>query len=344
VIRRPLPRLLALLLVPVLTTACGDDDRSDGASASVATEATGEWSFTDDRGVEVSLPERPQRIVAYDNAAAALIPLGVRPVGIFGGSAPEDSSLLTGLDLDGIESVGEVYGELNFEALAAVQPDLIVTLFDPAQEGPAFGFLENAQETAQEIAPIVALDGAADPGAAIERFEELAAGLGTDVDSPEITADREAFTEALAGLEAAVAAKPDLQAVALQSYPGDGIYFARPGAFPSLRLFRAAGLDVVEPDGDPGDVNDDFVNYFWELVSPELGGKHPADLVLLGNNDGAMDAQQILEVSTLAERPAVRAGQIVTWQVLDRYSYDAFTAQLEELTEAVADADAALAP
>ncbi len=144
--RRPLPCLLGLLLVPTLfVTACGDDDASDSGSGSAAEsappEATGEWSFTDDRGIDVTLPEQPERIVAYHNAAAALIPLRVHPVGVFGGSAPEDSSLLAGLDLDGIDSVGEVYGELNFEALAAADPDLIVTLFDPAQEGPSFGFL-----------------------------------------------------------------------------------------------------------------------------------------------------------------------------------------------------------
>ncbi len=332
-IRRPLRCVIGLLLAPTLVlSACGDDDSPDRASGS---EAEGQWSFTDDRGVEVTLPEQPQRIVAYDNAAAALIPLGVRPVGIFGGSEPEDSSLLTGLDLDDIESVGAVYGELNFEALAAVEPDLIVTLFDPAQEGPAFGFLENAQGTAEAVAPIIALDGTADPAAAIERFEELATALGADLDSPQISADRDAFAAALDELEAAVDANPGLRAVALQAYPGDGIYFARPDAFPSLRLFREAGLDIVEPDGDPGDVNEDFVNYFWELVSLELGGKYPADLVLLGNNEGAMDAQQILDVPTLAAHPAVQADQIVTWQVLDRYSYAAFTEQVQQLTDAI---------
>jgi iron complex transport system substrate-binding protein len=331
----------------LVVSACGDDEaggESGPEAQDGSAEAGGEWSFTDDRGVEVTLPERPERIVAYHNAAAALLPLGVQPVAVFGGSAPENSSLLSGLDIDGIESVGETYGELNFEALAAVDPDLIVTLFDPAQEGPAFGFLENAQETAEEVAPVVALDGAADPVAGIERFEELAAALGADLDAPEVTADREAFDAAFAELEDAVAAKPGVRALAFQVYPGDGIYFARPDAFPSLRLLRDAGLDIVEPDGDPGDVNDDFVNYFWDFVSLEHGGKYPADLALLGNNEGAMNAEQVLDVATLAAHPAIAAGQTVTWQVLDRYSYRAFTAQLEEVAAAVAAADPATVP
>ena len=334
----------AILLAPLLLAAgCGDDDSDDAATTS-DTGTAEEWSFTDDRDVTVTAPEAPQRVVAYHNAAAALIPLGVRPVAVFGGSAPEDSSLLSGLDVSGIESVGDVYGELNYEALAAVDPDLIVTLFDPAQQGPAFGFLEDAEDIAGDIAPIVALDGTADPEDAIGRFEELADALGADLDAPEVAADRDAFHEAVEDLEAAIADNPGLTAAAMQAYPGDGIYWARPDKFASLRLFAEAGLELVEPEGDPGDVNEDFVAWFWDLVSFELGGKYPADLLLVGNNEGAMDAQQITSVETLAAQPAVAAGQTVEWQVLDRYSYAAFTEHIEALTAAVEAADPDVVP
>jgi len=327
-----------LLLAALLISACGDDGaETDAAPADAA------WTFTDDRGVEVALDEVPDRIVAYDNAAAALIPLGVRPVAVFGGSAPEDSPLLQGLDLEGIASVGEVYGELNFEALAAADPDLIVTLFDPTQTGPAFGFLEDAEAIAGDIAPIVALDGTADPETAIGRFEELVTAIGGDVDAAEVAAERDRYRAAVDSLAAAVAANPGVRALAVQAYPGDGIYFGRPEAFPSLRLFREAGLELVEPASEATDVNQDFVGHFWEFVSFELGGSYPADLVLLGNNEGTMDATQILDVPTLAGLPAVQAGQLVTWQGLDRYSYGAFADQLEALAAAVTAADPALA-
>lgn len=91
--RRPIHRVLAVSAIPVLLLAgCGDDETASPSAAAPNSGSGSDWTFTDDRGVEVALSEPPDRIVAYENAAAALIPLGVRPVGVFGGSAPEDSS------------------------------------------------------------------------------------------------------------------------------------------------------------------------------------------------------------------------------------------------------------
>src|SRR4051812_42919727 len=44
----------------------------------------GSWVFTDDRGITVTLPGMPKRIIADVNVAAALWDFGVRPVGLFG--------------------------------------------------------------------------------------------------------------------------------------------------------------------------------------------------------------------------------------------------------------------
>ena len=46
----------------------------------------GSWSFTDDRGVTLTSPAVPSRIVAQTSAAAALYDFGVQVVGIYGPS------------------------------------------------------------------------------------------------------------------------------------------------------------------------------------------------------------------------------------------------------------------
>jgi iron complex transport system substrate-binding protein len=322
--------------------ACGDDD-DDGAAAT--TEAAA-WTFVDDRGTEITLDAPPERIVAYENAAGALIPLGITPVGVFGSSVPADSPQLEGLDVTGVESVGSVYGEVNFEAVAELEPDLIVTLYDPEQTGPAFGFLDNGEELAEAIAPVLVIDGGskADAEPTIERFIELAEAMGGDLDDAAIDASRQRFDDAVAALRSTVEANPGVEVVAMAPYAGDLVYFARPQHFASLRLFRDAGVELAEPEGDPGDQTTDFAQYFYDPVSFELAGKYPADLYLLGNNVGVMGADDVAADPAFAQLPAVEAGRFVEWRMIDAYSYDRFAGDVEALTAAIAAADASLVP
>ncbi|MGH2616788.1 MAG: hypothetical protein ACRDJC_16255, partial [Thermomicrobiales bacterium] len=95
----------------------------------VAGVGDGEWTFTDDAGVTITRPQRPERIVAYLPLAASLWELGIRPVAVYGTTRRQDGSpeVYAGeVDLDAAESLGETYGELDLEKLVALQPDLIV--------------------------------------------------------------------------------------------------------------------------------------------------------------------------------------------------------------------------
>jgi len=111
---------LALLAM----TACGSDD--DGNETSAAGNGTDEaaadegWSYVDGSGQETTLDAVPERIVMHGSSAAALIPLGIRPVGIYADQAVEEDLALRNLDLDGIEIVGEEWGIVNVEAVAAL--------------------------------------------------------------------------------------------------------------------------------------------------------------------------------------------------------------------------------
>ncbi|MGH3915751.1 MAG: hypothetical protein ACRDTC_20425 [Pseudonocardiaceae bacterium] len=175
-----------------LLTACGSN-----ATPSPTTPAAGPWTFTDDRGVTVTRPSRPIRIVTNDQAGAALATLGVRPVGIFSSAPMDQNPILEGVDLAGIESVGEVYGEINVEKLAALAPDLVVTPFDPHQDDLPFGFVDGpAQGQVEAFVTIVTIDGIKDPVDVMKRFEQLAAALGADLQAPAIVATRRRFEEA----------------------------------------------------------------------------------------------------------------------------------------------------
>jgi len=63
------------------------------------------WSYVDGSGATVTLDHVPTRIIASQDAAAGLIPLGIRPVGIYADSAIADAKALEGLDLTGIEII-----------------------------------------------------------------------------------------------------------------------------------------------------------------------------------------------------------------------------------------------
>src|SRR5215204_2666358 len=117
------PFLSAALAGVLVTTAaaCGADDDDAGSVTAAETPATvdGGWSYTDGSGETVTLDEIPERVVMHASSAAALIALGIRPVGIYADGPVGDDLALSSLDLDGIEIVGEEWGVINVEAVAA---------------------------------------------------------------------------------------------------------------------------------------------------------------------------------------------------------------------------------
>jgi iron complex transport system substrate-binding protein len=310
------------------------------ADATPSPAGSGAWSFTDDRGTTVSLQAQPERIVAYDLAASALMNFGVKLVGIFGSFPADKNPQLAGLDLSGVTILGEAYGAINLEALAAAQPDLIVTIFDPRLTGPVIGFPDAAtQALAEHIAPIVAINSIKDLTDVIDRFEELGASLGVDPKAPGVTAAHERFQSTSARLQAATAAKPGLTALALSAGSSWGFAFARPDSFPTLRLFQQLGLKMVKPASPPGDINKQYNSFFYEYVSFELADVYPADLILYSILPAALDLQALSEIPTWQRLPAVQAGQLVPWRTLDPFSYKLLGDDLDALAAIVEGAE-----
>jgi iron complex transport system substrate-binding protein len=310
------------------------------ADATPSPAGSGAWSFTDDRGTTVSLQAQPERIVAYDLAASALMNFGVKLVGLFGSFPVDKTPNLTGLDLSGVTILGEAYGAINLEALTALRPDLIVTIFDPRLTGPVIGLPDAAtQALAEHIAPTVAINSIKELPDVIDRFEELGASLGADPNAPGVTEAHQRFQSASARLQAATAAKPGLTALALSAGSTWGFAFARPDAFPNLRLFQQLGLKMVTPASPPGDINKKYNSFFYEYVSFELADVYPADLILYSILPAALDLQTLSEIPTWQRLPAVQAGQLVPWRQLDPFSYKLLADDLDALAAAVEGAE-----
>lgn len=289
--------------------------------------ASGEWSFTDDHGATITLPKRPERIVAHLNSAATLWDYGIQPIGIFGELVREDgnvSPLLGNVDLEGMTILGDTYGPIDLEALAALKPDLIVsTTYSPGVTNDVWGLDPDVAAQAALIAPIAAISVFETPVTdSLRRFEDLAGALGADLEAPEMVTARQRFEEASDAVREAAAAKPELSVLVMSAWP-ESIYVANPSAASDLMYFQELGVNLISPENPDS---------YWEELSWEQALKYPADLILLDERDGGFTVDNVADAPiTFASHPAVKAGQLGNWYTEFVLSYNAMASVLEEL-------------
>ena len=326
-----------LLAASLLLAACGGSDASDASDTPAG--GADAWSYVDGSGTETTLDAAPSRIVAHASAAAALLSFGVRPVGIFADSPVEDDLALQDLDLEGIEIVGEQWGVINVEAVAALEPDLIVSEWWPIEKGYT-GMEDGAGadfETLQAIAPVVGIAQGPSIVDMIEDYADLAGQLGADLDDAVVEDNRAAFDEAVAGFEAAVDAKPDLSVLAVSPTP-EGLYVAVPEYSAELSDLAGWGLDLVVPS-DP----DDGFEY-WETLSWENADKYQADLLIVDERTYPANLEQAEEQPTWMSLEAAAADAVAVWPAYWVRTYADYTGALEQLVVAVERADEHLVP
>jgi iron complex transport system substrate-binding protein len=303
------------------------------AAAQDATPEAG-WTFTDDAGVTISLPEAPQRVVAYVNLAAALDDFGAKPYGYFGQPLRPDGTRETiagDMDLEGMASVGPDYGAFDIEKLVAEDIDLIVN--DMWETPPTFwGLEEGAVEQINTVAPIVNLWFVGQPVTdTIERAGELAVALGADPDDPQVVADREAFLAAEAELKEAIAANPGLKVAFASGTPDDAFYIGNPNMNADLMYYASLGLDIVAPEAQDS---------FFEELSWEEVGKYPVDLLIMDDRQWSSTPEELAaQVPTFAALPAVKAGAYGPWASEWVPSYPGMTPVLKNLAELIRNAD-----
>ncbi len=288
-----------------------------------------EWTYTGGDGTVVTLPSVPVRIVASQDAAAGLIPLGIRPVGIFADSAIADAKALEGLDLTGIEILSETWGEINVEATAALKPDIIIGEWWPLDATWSGG--ADVTAAIKDIAPQTGPIQGSSIITLIEDYEKLATSLGADLSAPQVAADKAAFEASLAKFKAAVAAKPEL--TALPVWAGtDALYVAATAGSSELMDFASWGLKLITPE-----VADD--RGYWETLSWENADKYQPDLILVDNRSKETIVTAKAQPTWTLMRAAA-AEQVTDWPAFWLRNYAAYAGALDKLTAAIDAADA----
>jgi iron complex transport system substrate-binding protein len=319
--RRLLGGLLALAVVGL--SACSSDDGGGDAAAS------GEgWSFTDDLGNTVELDAAPERIAAINDVASSLWNYGVAPVATFGQTSTAEDVAFEGRDLSGVEVLGESYGDIDLEQLAAAAPDVIVTTVYPTDsEGtldesePLYGFESiEQQEQIGRIAPIIAVAWSGSAADVIERTAELAEALGADMGSEQVRTARADFEAASTALTEAAAG--GLTVLPVAAYADEGFYMAKAPDEPSLRMYSELGVQFVDPGGE---------EYYWQTAGWEDVPQYPSDIILYSLR-GAMTPEQMAEQPTYELLPAAQADQVHPWKYIGM-DYAAQAAYMEELAD-----------
>jgi len=325
--RTTLSIALALLAASAALSACGTE-------AQLEADAGGPWSFTDASGKKVELDATPQRIIADAHAAAALMSFGIRPIGIYSDKPVDKHPSLGDEELDGIEILGEEWGEIDVATAAKLNPDLIVADYWPVDKAYS-GMEDGVKEESKKLADLAPVVGSAQSDSIvdlIEGYEDLAHSLGADVDAPEVVANKERFEQAVEDFEAATAAKPNLDALAVAPWD-DMIYVAVPEHAPELLDFQRWGLDVIVPD----DPNKGFP--YWENLSWENADKYQPDLLLIDDRGYTLSKKAMERQPTWEEIDAAAAGATTKWPAFWLHTYEDYAEQLERLTRAIEDAD-----
>jgi iron complex transport system substrate-binding protein len=262
--------------------------------------------------------------------AGALWDLGYEVDATFGQrELPDGTTDPLGLaDPAAMESLGDVYGEINVEQLQILDPDIIVVPSYLDQE--YWGIDEDLVDDVERIAPVVSIT---IPDRTMiemaDRVSDLAETLGVDLESDQVVAAKEAYEAAEAELEAALEAKPGLTFIAA-SGTVDQLYIAVPSGYADLLTYQGLGMDIVEPDTD---------EQYWETLSWEQIDTYEADVLLGDSRGGSVD--QIVEQIPEGARdvPAVQADQLARWEVVYAPGYANLARILTDLTEVVEASD-----
>ena len=301
---KKLSLLLGALLAIAALAACGSGAGAPASSAA-ASPASSSWSYTDDTGATITLDHKPERVAGYADQILSLLSYGVQPVAVFGRVDVKSDPRFAGYDLSQVKIVGNAYGEIDLEALAEAQPDLIVTAVYPSDrkgtidaKSPFYGLKDlEQQKKVVAIAPVAALKVGGKGLDVIQSNAKLAVALGAD--QAKVDADKAAFDAAATKLTAA--AKDSGLEVTVMYADADGIYLVKPEDEPQTQLYKSLGVKLTElkPDGP----------YYWDIYSWENAGKvMSGDIILLSAEGYQVD--DLKKQATFAKHPALQAGQV----------------------------------
>lgn len=302
--KKPLTVISALGTAAVLAlSGCGSS--SGGANDA----AGGDWSFKDDTGKNVKVDHKPKKIVAFADEALALMDYGIKPAAIFGRTDIKKDSRFKGKDLSGVKILGTTYGEIDLEALAQVDPDLIVTGIYPTDRSgklptkdALYGFKDKGQQgKAAKLAPIAAMEVGGKGLENVKSRVHLATALGAD--QSKIDSEKKDFDKAADKLRAATKAKPDIE-VTMMYADTSGLSVNKPQDEPTTQMYSRFGATFTDlhPKGE----------YYWDKYSWENAAKMMTGDVILTQQDG-LQAADLKKQATFKNDPALKAGQVYSW-------------------------------
>jgi iron complex transport system substrate-binding protein len=300
--RPGVPLLLGVVVLAALVAACGSDDDDDTATTAVGdTEGAGA-ATTDDAASdpeasaaypvtiehkfgETVIPDAPQRVVSLGYTEQdSIVLFGVEPIAVRYAFGPEDDVFFPWADAAAGDADPVILprAEVNFEQIAALEPDLIM--------GVTAGLDETQYETLSAIAPVVV-----QPAEYIDfgtpwQVQTLIAGrvFGQEDRAAAIVAEVEA------SFAAARDAHPELAGLTLAlsgpSYQGEYPFHAssdtRTRLFLDLGLVVPEELDAVAGDQFYGTLSREQASMLdtdvlvWQAGSPEERATIEADPVL----------------------------------------------------------------
>ncbi|MQS06170.1 ABC transporter substrate-binding protein [Streptomyces alkaliphilus] len=323
-------------------TACGGSSDADGndtgntgngadGGSAEGAESNETRVFGADNG-DITIPADPQRVVATGYAVPVLIEAGAPLVGI--SSWQRGEPMMNEEDLATYEGITRVAGELaaetNYEAIAGVEPDLIV-IGVPA---PVLGDLD--LDRLESIAPVVAI-GPTIPSAwrELSRLQADAAGALERFD--EVQAEYEAAAAELAEKYADVL--PDLD------FGHIGAYGEVAGGTFQREFGGSWGTNVAEDIG---------ANYYGEVKEPGPGSRAVSEypsieelpdalgdaeaITYTVNADGSVPepVQYVMDSELWQNLPAVKAGMTFPVRYTEAATYRQAMLALEALDESFA--------
>ncbi len=296
---------------------CGGDG-GDGTSGATRT-------FTDNRGVEVEVPDRAERIVAVHDGNAGLptLSLGLSLVGMVTRTGEFNPSITEFYDLEGVEPVGEVY-EPNLETIATLDPDLIV---GEAFEGEAT-FDPGVVEALEEIAPTVFMDTFRPVGEVMDDFARLYDVRG------ELDEQRADYEERLRTFRDGLDVNPEEVTVSFMQFQAEGdVVTFGVSVRPLQNILTEVGfrwpemVEQAEPDA--------FIEVSQERISELDGDVIFWEALGTGNEGRASEARlEELEAEPLFQRlSAVEAGRafLLPAQGISGTEYDSYGRCLDYL-------------
>lgn len=299
--------LSAALLAGCSTGPAGgsDSEASGSTDASAASDATFPRTVEHVYG-ETEIPAQPERVatVSWVNQDVALA-LGVVPVGVaateYGGNAQQSTDWFDAALEEAGGEAPEQYSEadgINFEALAATEPDIILAAYS--------GITQEEYDKLSEIAPVVAYpeDTAAFTTAWQDSTRLIGEALGKEEKAEEVISDVEG--------QVAQAAEefPALEGTTFLTGTVD------PAAADQIYLFTAAdnrpkfltslGMELAPVLAD----NEEAQDAFYLTWSPERADELDSDILVTSATDESV-AEAIAADPLLSKIPAVQDETLV---------------------------------